>query len=358
MMNSKTRPRRLEGDTLEYLKSVQDVLKEVETDPEMDSELMLWNILDELAKRAASAASDRHACDIVERLVDVFTARQLRVLIKNFAGYYTFLWTNRYSSHVLQKILARSGALIQEEEDGVMDDTGDADETDAETEDRKAPTLSSLIVEMITEVQPEIKKLCLDVSASHVLRSMLCVLAGRELLAEKRGKQAKHRALYSEINNKSTGEAMYTVPKVFKKSLKAICEEFITSDAEEIYNMLFDVHAGPVISMLLRVSKSKHSLKLTQHALSWDDTEKSGNIFYELCGDSVGSHFLEAVVATASKDMMTSVFDRCLKGRLTDYAQHQVANYVVQHAFRYIADTELVMCFAPSLRNAVSDRIL
>ena len=85
-----------------------------------DTELLLWNALEELAPRAASAASDRHASELVEVFVPRMSDAQLRFLLHKMAGYVSHLWTNRYSSHVLQHLLSRVSAAVAKEVDGSL----------------------------------------------------------------------------------------------------------------------------------------------------------------------------------------------------------------------------------------------
>ena len=113
----RVRPRRLEPDTLGYLEEVQvSLLAQKEDDGDDDmKKILMWNVLEELAPRAASAASDRHACGIVEKLIEQMTPLQLRYFIHKMEGYFSHLWTNRYSSHVLQRDLSKVGSLVQDE---------------------------------------------------------------------------------------------------------------------------------------------------------------------------------------------------------------------------------------------------
>ena len=97
-----------------YLQSVLEALEE------KDNVEMLWNVLDEVVQRAASACSDRHCARIVEELIGNFSAHQLRLLLSHCSQYHAFLWTNRYSSHVLQTILARAGPILDDEAEGII----------------------------------------------------------------------------------------------------------------------------------------------------------------------------------------------------------------------------------------------
>ena len=188
----RVRPRRLEPDTLSYLKEVTEMLTQSDMDSTSDDvELMLWNVLEELAPRVASAASDRHAGELLEVFLPKMTDAQLRFLLHKMAGYMSHLWTNRYSSHVLQHLLSRSSVVVAKEVDGLEDKESEINDDRI----KDIPPMSDVIVHMVKEVENEWITLMNDVSASHVLRSVLAVLAGKPLVPEKRGKKAKHRVV-------------------------------------------------------------------------------------------------------------------------------------------------------------------
>lgn len=158
-----------------------------------DAQMMLWNVLEELAPRAASAASDRHAGELLEVFLPKMSDAQLRFLLHKMAGYVSHLWTNRYSSHVLQHLLSLASVVVAKEVDGEEDKDKQDEEDDDEDRMKDIPPMSDVIINMVKEVEGEWITLMNDVSASHVLRSVLAVLAGKPLVPEARQEgQAPH----------------------------------------------------------------------------------------------------------------------------------------------------------------------
>jgi hypothetical protein len=43
-----------------------------------------------------------------------------------------------------------------------------------------------------------------DISGSHVMRSLLCVLSGRQVVQDKRGKNSKHRDIWQQQSKNAT----------------------------------------------------------------------------------------------------------------------------------------------------------
>lgn len=279
VLNRHTRPRRLESDHLNYLKQVPEMIVDMEDE---EQELLLWNVVEEVGKRAASAASERNSCELVEFLVDKITNRQLRYLLSMCEGYTMHLWTNRYSSHVLQKMFSKMSTILEGEceEDWEEEDDG-----------RDIPTLTEIVVNMCQEIEVDILDMMQDVSASHVIRSVLCVLRGSAPIVEKRGKHGKHRAISFE--NKRMDK--FNVPSELRAVFQGYVEKMLNAPNAQWRELVVDVHAGPVLSMMLRLMTAEEATKMLTVMVHWDQQEKCKRVVYDLSADSVASHFMEAV---------------------------------------------------------------
>ncbi|RQM23629.1 hypothetical protein B5M09_007150 [Aphanomyces astaci] len=330
--STRVRPRRLEPDTLAYLQEVNASFLENLKDGDVEtSRMLLWNVLEEIAPRVASAASDRHACEFIEVLVDHMSAQQLRFFLHKMEGYFSHLWTNRYSSHVLQRLLSKVGTIVGNEVKGEADDDDDPDRA------ADVPPMSSLIVAMCSEVQAEWLTLINDVSASHVMRAVFCALAGRAPVLEKRGKKGKHKALQFQ-SAQTTAES---VPREFEDTLSEMLELVLGSSDGRLVELMSDAHAGPVLSMAVRVAPSAVQSKVIFKLLKWNDPERSSQRFYDFAADSVASHFLEAVCHSCDEDVWAAIFERCLQGRLLEFSEHPISNFVVQNFIQRTPTSDL-----------------
>ncbi|KAF1325917.1 Arm repeat-containing protein, partial [Globisporangium splendens] len=303
---------------------------------EEETELLMWNVLEELAPRAASASSDRHAGELIEVFMPKMSDGQLRYFFSKMHGYFSHLWTNRYSSHVLQNLLSRSSSIVEKEQQGATDNPNDDDDRLKET-----PPMSHLIITMVKEVENEWLTLMNDVSASHVMRSVLAALAGKPLVAEKRGKKAKHRVVtFGEAPSSKDGSVIkYEVPSAFDDLFNEILMSFMSS--HETVNLMFDRNSGPLIASALKLAPVKSKKMLVERVLRWDDEEASIKAFNDFAGDAVTSHFIEALFTSIDDKFFTKIFRRCVKGKIVEFAQHNIANYVVQNAIERVSSLEL-----------------
>lgn len=312
-----------------------------------EAELLLWNVLEELAPRAASASSDRHAGELIEVLFPRMSDGQLRFFFSKMHGYFSHLWTNRYSSHVLQHLLSRASAIVEKEEQGAVDDPNDEDDRLKET-----PPMSHLIITMTKEVESEWLTLMNDVSASHVLRSVLAVLAGKPLVAEKRGKKGKHRVVtFGEAREGSA--TTFEIPSTFDDLFNEVLLAFTSAHSHEILNHLYDRNSGPLISSALKLAPAASKMTLVKRVLEWDDEDASQKAFYDFAGDAVTSHFIEALFVSVDDAFFAELFRRCVQGKMVEFAQHSIANYVVQNAIQRVNTEELAREVLEELQHSL-----
>ncbi|RHY29878.1 hypothetical protein DYB32_004776 [Aphanomyces invadans] len=336
----RVRPRRLEPDTLSYLEEVNESFVQNLKDGDVEtSRMLLWNVLEEIAPRIASAASDRHACAYIEVLVDHMSAQQLRFFLHKMEGYFSHLWTNRYSSHVLQRVLSKVGAMVENEVKG--------ETTDDDDDDRAAgvPEMATLVVTMCAEVQNEWLTLINDVSASHVMRAVFCALAGRAPVVEKRGKKGKHKALQFQANPSDAASGSTEVPAAFQDTLAEMLELVLASSDGKLMELMSDSHAGPVLSMAVRVAPASIQSKVIFKLLKWNDEERSKQRFYDFAGDSV--------CHSCDEDVWAAVFERCLQGRLLEFAEHAISNFVVQNFIQRTPTPEFAETVLDELQGAL-----
>jgi nucleolar protein 9 len=321
------KPRKVDADLLTYFKEVEHLLENPEED--LDQELLLQNIYDEMKNHEASLASDKKGSQIMEKLIARSTPVQIRSFFSGCKGYFAFLATNRYSSHVLQKIMGLVGQIIQDELSG--GGSAEKDEEEEEEEDKnEVPDMRTLISACFDELMGGVQWVWLmqDISGSHVLRSLVCILSGRKLVADKRGKNAKHK----EPEKHGSGDTVYNVPSEFADMLTTVVNDLMDSDSDKLLELSCDSNASPLLQMLLRLHKheTQKMQPFVKQLLHWDEKAASVDAVWNLSAEQTGSHVVEAVLECCEDDFVEELYHRCLKGHLVDYAAHPVSNYVVQ----------------------------
>jgi hypothetical protein len=148
--------------------------------------------LDEISNEVASLAGDEvgsQSLEMIARLVVPYSELSGRILLNACSGYHLHLATHRYGSHVLQTLLRL--AVYQHRIGGSDDATTTSIDLalheDApgfsNTSSSNVPPLQAIIMGVVEELAPQATELAVHICGSHVLRTLLCVLGGVDLVS-------------------------------------------------------------------------------------------------------------------------------------------------------------------------------
>ena len=166
--SAQDKPRRLEDETADYLAQIE--IQFTDALDQEDKINLVDNVLSEINQRTASAACDRRTNYLIEKLCYAADLKNLLIITRRFIPYAVFLARNRYSSHLIQAILSRFCYILK------FEDFGETPRKEVE----------EAIEELCRPVMQEFHWLILEQGASHVARSMLSVLSGIPIIAERK----------------------------------------------------------------------------------------------------------------------------------------------------------------------------
>lgn len=168
--STQEKPRRLEDETATYLAEIEQQFNAIESDDIDTRSVLVQNVLSEIQSRTASAACDRRTNYLLEQLCSYADYSQILQLLQRWTVYSLFLARNRYASHVVQTIISRLCYFLKQ---------GDMQDID--------PTyMEQTILNFASPLVQEIHWLSKEMSASHVLRSLFCLLSGLPTIAERK----------------------------------------------------------------------------------------------------------------------------------------------------------------------------
>jgi hypothetical protein len=288
------RPRRPNADTIAYLRGlpldietskaeISSFLNNSEQtgDDFPQSLAAALSAIDEIRMEIASLAGDEHGSQCLEVLANIsapYSEVAARVLLSACSGYHLHLATHRYGSHVVQTILqlavsfSSATDIVLHEEAPQFTDPLDT-----------LPTLADLIHGMVEELAPNAAQLAIHVCGSHVLRTLLCVLGGVNLVSSsgssndnkvefgamlrgrKKGKKKKKRKPSSDDSSNSPHAGTMNV--VYRKDSRIDVNDFTSSleslamslmgkpssQPGELQLLASHPSAGPLLIVLLRV---------------------------------------------------------------------------------------------------------
>ena len=294
------RPRRPNPETINYLRGLplgvdaakselasflskeNDSSKEPEEFPQ--SLAAALSAIDEVHMEIASLAGDEHGSQCLEILAHIsapYSETAARVLLSACSGYHVHLATHRYGSHVLQTILQLAVSSSSKEDLALHSEAPPFGNYS-----NSLPTLSELVLGIMEELNNHVAQLAIHVCGSHVLRTLLCVMAGVDLVSsgpsndnnskmdlgamhlrgKKKTKKKKKKPTGDDSTSNATSHAG-TMQIVLQTNSRLDMDEFVphleslafellgepTDTPGELQQLACHPSAGPLLIILLRV---------------------------------------------------------------------------------------------------------
>lgn len=283
----------VDANELEYFKQAEQTLNINSFESDLDRQGFIHSVFEEAKGKELKLMTNQICSKLMERLLLGCSDDEVIQVMAAVAPFFTALAHQKYSSHVLETLLVRGAALVEKEQAGAEFE-GDA-------------TTESLFEQIATQMIPETPKLMIHSYASHVLRLMLLVLAGKELPSTVvanltlRSKKLKIARKMIEIKDNADFGRAYEVPLSFKPLLKGICDQVASKaldDKTGLRELAINKVALPVLQLLIQVEGISNRDRPIWHLIFEDGevSEKEGSFIEYLLSDSVGSHFLESCV--------------------------------------------------------------
>ena len=291
-LSSYNRPRRPNPDTITYLRSlpldvdaatteVASFLQASGVSEDFPQSLgAALSAIDEVRNEIASLAGDEQGSQCLETLARIsapFSETAARVLLSACSGYHLHLATHRYGSHVVQSMLQLAVSSSSDIDLGLHPE---APQFGSYID--SLPTLSDLVLGMLEELSTSATQLAVHICGSHVLRTLLCVLGGVDLVSSvphgakqfsheatlrgrKKPKKKKNRAAVLEdsnaVHHTGTMHIVYSsnsrLPtNSFSDQLESLARTLLGQETEapgELQQLACHPSAGPLLVVLLRV---------------------------------------------------------------------------------------------------------
>ena len=261
--------------------------------------LLVNNVHDEISGQQAGLAIDKSASIILEKLLVLSTPAQLRQFGASMRGYFLFLSSHRFGSHVLQKFMTLAPTVVNDDQSLLADfnqqKSGGVGENGEDLEEGPPITMEAVMTDLCDEVGDKWIHLGKDLCGTHVMRSLLHTLTGRICKANNKtgfastgkkkkksgskgkGRKKKGMAEYDEryFNNlaNATPEKEYTVPASWNTALVSIVTSVSANPAKELYDMTFDSNASPVLQLMMTLGSDndEETDSLIRHILDWNE---------------------------------------------------------------------------------------
>uniref|UniRef100_UPI00398F14A6 nucleolar protein 9-like n=1 Tax=Pristiophorus japonicus TaxID=55135 RepID=UPI00398F14A6 len=310
-------PSQLHGATLGYFRRVGDTLDQGFED-QGEKELFITNVLDEVRGQELKLCTDPSVSLVLERLLGQCGAPGLRRFLAGLRPHYAHLTCHRCGAHVVQTALAQAARLsaqlgdVEEEEEG---------------------SLEQLIEELSAGGRQRFLAYARDTHGSFVLRTLLQVLGGALLGAERaKGNPRKKSPRAGKQDNRLGKVTDFAVPEGFLAELRELAKLLEANVKVFVTNPT----ASPVFQVALQVLRRKEPTVASElcaavvgYLGSLGQPGQSSPLLVFL-KDKTSSHLLENIIQVSDKKLFRRLYKLHFRGQLVPLALHQVANFTVQ----------------------------
>ncbi|CEP07225.1 hypothetical protein [Parasitella parasitica] len=340
----------VDEELLGYFKNVEQTLDDPHFETGEDQRLFVENVYSEVDGNEFRLSTNYSCSLILEKLLKVSDSFQLRVFMDKLSGKTVELFAHRFASHVCQTLLTLAADVVEREQlEGAS-----ASETPVKEGEGELLSMEDLILGVCEDIKPHVGGLISQQFASHDIRILLFVLAGRRIdeSGDIKGQlRSKKSTQYKKENNdaitKSSVHSAPTrkVPDSFKAMFRTLTTELAINMSEtEVRTLSVHKVANPVLQLLLEMQENDKEGQKAKNILidrilwgivadidSKEENRDRDAWFETMVRDPVGSHLLEVIVKCAPDAIYRKIFKAYLKGKLEKFSMHPIANFVIQN---------------------------
>ncbi|RCK60322.1 Nucleolar protein 9 [Candida viswanathii] len=331
----------VDSNELDYFKQAESTLNINAFDSDEDRQGFINSVLEEAQGKELKLVTNQICSKLMERLILFADNKQLKKIFKQFLNHFVSLAFHKYSSHVLETLLVRVTALIEKELTQTEEEKEDEEEDGVEEED---VPMEALFISMLNEFKPHLTTMIDHLYASHVLRLLLLILAGKELPSTTtsnstlRSKKSKIARKMIEIKDNDDFNRAFQTPESFKNELREYCQTIAAGlDTKVARELSIHKIGSPVVQLLVQFEGLVDRERTFWHLIFRKDLEgkdATEESFVEyLLSDSVGSHFLEAIIKNdgARPKYLERLYKLYMKDRVLKLAKRSTNGvYVIQ----------------------------
>lgn len=355
--------------------------------------LLLQATLKEMDGKELILSTDPDTSLIVEAILHRLPAKPLRVFVDRLAGHFAVLAKHRFASHVVQACLATLQPAVTLEHATLQHfhsatSNGAAASSAAYTSDtativnedgilRSATQLILDIAEELSADQELLAGLVTDSFGSHVLRSLLCVLTGRniqidsgssthaaaaaDLRSRRSAKFRTRKAPKTPSSQLSSEELLVVIPDLLYNRSTTLRQEILQdADTDVVRRWATDPVASPLLQLLIEAEADSLPFDAGHNAQSWKgsladtllgsfitspppaEESSTKDVYVETSlRDSVASHALQLCLERAPPSTAALFFSIYIRNRMAKLCIHPAANHVVASLIRRLSPSDL-----------------
>lgn len=260
---------------------------------------------------------------------------------------------HRFASHCCETLFSQAAPFVTEEMTAPLN----TEQQPTEIDDVNI-TMEHLFLATLDELSGNLGYLMTDSFASHTLRVLLIILAGRPLLdvhtkALIKSKKAENiTSMGSAMTEKNANMESRTVPNTFNDVLDRTISS-IVAGLDTTYLRALATHptGNPVLQLLIELELTRHGKTKAKDPASLfykllpDDPPSEGtgsaSFINGLMYDTVGSRLLETIIQHAPGKTFKSLYKSLFRERLESIARNEIASYPAIKILERLSKEEL-----------------
>ncbi|KAM9349410.1 nucleolar protein 9 [Symphorus nematophorus] len=311
--------KRLDALSVGYFRRVGERLSEGFEDNE-EREMFVENVLTEVKGKATLVAMDRTGSITLQRLLPLSSPDQVGAVLAELGGEsgseFKTVSCDRCSGHVVESAVRQMSRWTEKE----------SSDTTEEEEEESCGVLEAQVLSLSQVVRDNSAEFIKHVHGSHVVRTLLHVLAGCVGPPRTEARPgAKERNIVPQLTD-------FEIPTSFWYELKSLTETLM----DNVNLSVTDAVSSAVFQIMLTVCHRKRPklckqlLKRIMEYLTSRNAAPGVSPLLVFLKDQASSRLIETIIQLAHKSLVRDLYKSHLKGHLVDLALHPIANFPIQ----------------------------
>ncbi|XP_008332431.1 nucleolar protein 9 [Cynoglossus semilaevis] len=321
--------KRLDALSVGYFRRVSERLSEGFEDDE-EKVMFVENVLSEVKGKAMLVAMDQTGSITLQRLMPMSSLEQVGEVLAELGGEsgldFKTVSCDRCGGHVVESAVRQMARWMEVTQKKPAADTNQEEEEEEEEEEESSGVLEAQVLSLGQVVRGNTEEFIKNVHGSHVVRTLLHVLAG--CLGPPR---TETRPVGKE-RNAAPQLTDFEIPTSFWYELKDLTENLM----ENVNLSITDAVASAVFQTMLTVCHRKRP-KLCKQLLTrtmgylWSRSAAPGvSPLLVFLKDQASSHLIETIIRLSHKPLLRELYKSHLQGQLVELALHPKANFPIQ----------------------------
>ncbi|KAJ5634208.1 Nucleolar protein 9 [Penicillium herquei] len=349
----------LDADEAEYFARANEMLEANQFGDAEEKNLFIESVYREANGKELKIACSQGCSRLMEKLISMSDARQLRRIFGKLLGHFLHLVQHRFASHCCETLFINAAPAIMQKPSKAERKEQEEQDGDEEPE----LSLAEMFMAVINELKPHWEFLLTERFASHTIRVLLLVLAGEPVdlastdspVASRKKERlglATAKLEEDEEEKKEAALQKRSVPESFQTALKKIMSDMVSS-LDDVYLRALATHdlGNPVLQVMLFLELShfgkasaqdpKSILRRLLPDESFEEGTETATFIRGLLYDPVGSHLVETMVRYMPGKVFKNLYKNNLRERIGSLSRNQTAGYVVVRILERLGKDDL-----------------